>query len=162
MTFPRSRGPGFPESRLQFVTGSVRISSASGSAPSATSSSGSDGSSSHTGLIIGAVVAGIAAVGVVGAIFGVCLAWPRRSAAVAGSGQTYPASGGGLGGFVGCEMRSSDSSAFVPFRQSSQSDADSMHSPYRQFEPWASSQFAPSAEFDPYQDAYLPRSPSLT
>jgi hypothetical protein len=138
----------------------VRVSSASGSAPSSSSDNGSDGSSSHTGLIIGAVVAGIAAVGVVGAIFGVCLARRHRSAAVAGSGQTYPASGGGLGGFAGREMRSSDSSAFIPFRQSNQSDAALMHSPYRdQFEPRASSQFAQSAEFDPYRDAYLPRSP---
>jgi Domain of unknown function (DUF1929) len=149
-----------PTNAISVLPSSVRVSSASGSAPSATSSSGSDGSSSHTGLIIGAVVAGIAAVGVVGAIFGVCLARRRREAAVAGSGQTYPTSGGGLGGFAGREMRSSDSSAFVPLRQSNQSDAALMHSPYRdQFEPRASSQFAPSAEFDPYRDAYLPRSP---
>lgn len=148
-----------PTSAVSVLPTSVRVSSASGSAPSGSSNSGSDGSSSHTGLIIGAVVAGIAAVGVVGAVFGVCLARRRRSAAVAGSGQTYPASGGGLGGFAGREMRSSDSSAFVPFRQSNQSDAALMHSPYRdQFEPRASSQFAQSAEFDPYRDAYLPHS----
>ncbi len=131
----------------------VRSSSASGSAPSSSSSSGNSGSSSHTGLIIGAVVAGIAAVGVVGAVFGIYLARRRRSAAVAGSGQTYPTSGAGLGGLAGRETRNSDSSAFVPFRQSNQSEAALMHSPYRdQFEPRSSSQFAPSSEFDPYRD----------
>ena len=137
----------------------VRSSSASGSAPSSSSGNGSNGRASHTGLIIGAVVAGIAAVGVVGAVFGICLARRRRSAAVAGSSQTYPTPGAGPGGFAGRELRSSDSSAFVPFRQSNQSEAALMHSPYRdQFEPRASSQFAPSSEFDPYRDGYPARS----
>ena len=145
-----------PTSAVAVLPTNVRSSSASGSAPSSSSSSGSNGSSSHTGFIIGAVVAGIAAVGVVGAVFGICLARRRRSAAVAGSGQTYPTSGAGLGGFSGREMRSSDSSAFVPFRQSNQSEAALMHSPYRdQFEPRASSQFAHSSEFDPYRDARM-------
>ena len=150
-----------PTSAVAVLPTNVRSSSASGSAPSSSSSSGSNGSSSHTGLIIGAVVAGIAAVGVIGAVFGICLARRRRSAVVAGSGQTYPTSGSGagLGGFAGREIRSSDSSAFVPFRQSNQSEAALMHSPYRdQFEPRASSQFAHSSEFDQYQDAYAARS----
>ena len=146
-----------PTSAVSVLPTSVRVSSASGSAPSSSSGSGSNGSSSHTGLIIGAVVAGIAAVGVVGAVFGICLARRRRSAAAADSDQKYPASGAALGGFAGREMRSSDSSAFVPFRHSNQSEAALMHSPYRdQFEPRASSQFAQSAEFD--RDAFLPRS----
>jgi len=142
-----------PTSAAAVLPTNVRSTSASGSAPSSSSSSGGNDTSSHTGLIIGAVVAGIAAVGIVGAAFGIYLARRRRSAAAAGSGQTYPTSGAGLGGFAGREMRSSDSSAFVPFRQSNHSEAALMHSPYRdQFEP-ASSQYAQSSEFDPYRDA---------
>jgi len=155
-----------PTSAVAVLPTNVRSSSASGSAPSSSSSSGSNPSSSHThtGLIIGAIVAGIAAVGVIGAGFGIYIARRRRSAGVADSGQKYPTSGAGLGGFAGREMRSSDSSAFVPFRQSNHSEAALMHSPYRdqfeprassQFEPRASSQLAHSSEFDPYRDAYL-------
>ena len=108
------------------------------------------------GLIIGAVVAGIAIVGVLGAVFGICLARRRREAA-ANSGATYPLSGSGLGGFTGREMRSSDSSAFVPLQQGNHSAASLMHSPYRErFETRPSSQFAQSGEFDAYRDVHHP------
>jgi len=142
-----------PTSAVSVLPASVRANSASGSAPTSTpSNSSSSGSSSHMGIIIGAVVAGIAAVGVLGAVFGICLARRRRSAAMADSGTTYPAPGSGFGGFAGREMRSSDSSAFVPLQQSNQSEA-ALHSPYRdQFEPRASSPFVRSSEFEPYGD----------
>jgi hypothetical protein len=108
------------------------------------------------GLIIGAVVAGIAIVGVLGAVFGICLARRRREAA-ANSGATYPLGGTGLGGFTGREMRSSDSSAFVPLQQGNHSAVSLMHSPYReQFETRPSSQFALSGEFDAYRDVHHP------
>lgn len=150
-----------PTGAVSVLPASVRVDTASGSAPSNSSSnSNSSGSSSHKGAIIAAVVAGIAAVGVLGAVLGVCLARRRRSAAVAKSGPTYTTSGTGFGGFGGREMRSSDSSAFVPLQQANHSEADLMHSPYRdQFEPRASFQFAHSGEFDPYhRDAYLAHS----
>ncbi|KAH9979781.1 hypothetical protein BJV74DRAFT_857462 [Russula compacta] len=142
-----------PTGAVSVLPASVRVDSASGSAPSSSpSNSNSSGGSSHKGAIIAAVVAGIAAVGVLGAVLGVCLARRRRSAAVAKSGPTYATSGTGFSGFGGREMRSSDSSAFVPLQQANHSEADLMQSPYRdQFEPRASSQFA-------HSDAYLARS----
>ena len=141
-----------PTSSMSVLPGNVLASSASGSAPGNTNNNSNNGSSSsHTGLIIGAVVGGIAIVGVLGAAFGICLARRRREAA-ATPGSTYPMSGTGLGSFTGREMRSSDSSAFVPLQQSNHSAASLMHSPYRdQFEPRPSSQFAMSGEFDPYR-----------
>jgi hypothetical protein len=142
-----------PTSAISGLPASVRVNSASGSAPSSSSSnSSSGGSSSHMAVIIGAVVAGIAAVGVLGAVFGICLARRRRSAAMADSGGTYPTPGTGFSGFVGREMRSSDSSAFMPLQQNNQSEA-ALNSPYRdQFEPRTSSPFVHSGEFEPYGD----------
>jgi hypothetical protein len=140
-----------PTSPSSVLPTSVRVDSASGSAPNS-SSSHSSSSPSHTGVIIG-VVAGIAAVGLLGAVVGVCLARRRRSAAVADSDPTYPISGAGLGSWTGRDVRNSDSSAFVPLQQTNQSEVTLMHSPYRdQFEPRASSQFPHSDEFDPYYD----------
>jgi hypothetical protein len=145
-----------PTSAISVLPPSVRANSASGSAPSSTpSNSSSSGSSSHRGIIIGGVVAGIAAVGILGAVFGICLARRRRSAAMADSATAYPVPGQGFGGFVGREMRSSDSSAFMPLQQSNQSEA-ALHSPYRdQFEPRASSPFVRSSEFESYGDQLL-------
>lgn len=142
-----------PTSAVSGLPASVRVNSASGSAPSSSSSnSSSSGSSSHMAVIIGAVVAGIAAVGVLGAVFGICLARRRRSAAMGDSGGTYPTPGTGFSGFAGREMRSSDSSAFMPLQQNNQSEA-ALNSPYRdQFEPRTSSPFVHSGEFEPYGD----------
>jgi len=148
-----------PTSAVSVLPASVRVDSASGSAPNTNSSSsnGNNSNSSHLGVIIGAAVAGLAAVGVIGAVFGICLARRRRSADMAGSGTTYPTPGTGFSGFAGREMRSSDSSAFMPLRQGNQSEA-ALHSPYRdQFDLQASSQYVHSGEFEPYGD-YLHRS----
>lgn len=140
-----------PTSPASVLPDNVLASSASGSAPGNTSNgNNSSSSSSHIGLIIGGVVGAIALVGVLGAVFGICLAKRRREAAAKPS-STYPMSGSGLGSFTGREMRSSDSSAFVPLQQGNHSATSLMHSPYRdQFEPRASSQFVTSGEFDPY------------
>ena len=146
-----------PTSSASVLPDNVLASSASGSAPGNTNNGNSGGSSSsHIGLIIGGVVGAIALVGVLGAVFGICLAKRRREAA-AKPGSTYPMSGTGLGSLTGREMRSSDSSAFVPLQQSNHSAVSLMHSPYRdQFEPRPSSQFATSGEFDPYHQARQP------
>jgi hypothetical protein len=146
-----------PTSAVSVLPASVRVDSASGSAPKSSSSNGNSSNSSHMGVIIGAVVAGIAAVGVLGAVFGIYLARRRRSAATAGSGATYPTPATSFGGFAGREMRSSDSSAFMPLQQGNQSEV-ALHSPYRdQFDPRASSQYVHSGEFEPYGE-YLHRS----
>jgi len=140
-----------PTSAVSVLPASVGVNSASGSAPS--NSSSNTVSSSHMGVIVGAIVAGIAAVGVLGAVFGVCLARRRREAAMAGSSTSYSPPGTGFGGFAGREMRSSDSSAFMPLQQNNQSEAAlNSPSPYHdQFEPRPSSQFIHSGEYDPYE-----------
>jgi Domain of unknown function (DUF1929) len=146
-----------PTNPVSVLPASVRTNTAYGSAPNSSSSNGSS-SSSHTGLIIGAVVAGIAAVGVLGAVFGIRVARRRRAAALNKSDPTDPISGTGLDGWGGPGIRGSDLSAFVPLQQSNHSETALMHSPYRdQFEPRASSQFAPSGEFDPHRNSYAPR-----
>ncbi|KAI9456745.1 copper radical oxidase variant A [Russula earlei] len=148
-----------PTSSTSVLPENVRSASASGAAPkSASSNNNGSGSSSHTGPIVGAVVAGIAAVGVLGAVFGICLA--RRRKSLAASSHTMSSSPGTrFGGFSEREMRNSDSSAFMLLQQNHQSDDAPMLSPYQdKFGLQASSQFAQSGEINPYRDAYLSRS----
>lgn len=138
---------------------SVRLDSASGTADgSDTGSSGSDsGSTSHTGAIIGGIVAAIAAVGVLGAVFGICLARRRRAAAAAaneksgyamrstslgsgGAGMGYAAGAAGAAAGMagrggGGGIRTSESSAFVPL-QGNMSTA-SLNSPYQDNDPYS-------------------------
>ncbi|KAA1477815.1 DUF1929-domain-containing protein [Dentipellis sp. KUC8613] len=154
-----------PTSGASVLPASVRVDSASGtgSGNSNQNSSGNNNSqssgASHTGPIIGGVVAAIAAVGILGAVFGICLARRRRAAAArAGPSSTYPMSSTNLGGGgaavsgAGRGMRSSDSSAFVPL-QGNASTA-SLNSPYHdEFEgARGSGQFGRSGEFDPYYE----------
>jgi hypothetical protein len=148
-----------PTSSASVLPASIRVDSASGSAPGSSASNNTNsGSSSHTGVIIGAVVAGVAAVGVIGAVFGICLARRHRSAAAAAaarSGPVYVPSGTGLVSSAGREMRSSDSSAFVPLQQGNHSEVNLIASPYQEHFDRASSQFPRSSEFDPYRDSHL-------
>ncbi|OCH89155.1 DUF1929-domain-containing protein [Obba rivulosa] len=148
-----------PSIRLDNVSGSAPSSgsnssnSSNGSSASSTDSSQSNGAS-HTGAIIGGIVGAIAVVGILGAIFGICLARRKRAAAQQHPASSYPMSAtqGGAGGALGNHgVRSSDSSAFVPLQQDNQSAAwgnasnASLASPYRD-EP----RVGHSAEFDPY------------
>jgi len=150
-----------PTSLAAELPANVLSTSASGTAPSSSSgNSNSSASPSHIGAIIGAVVAGIAAVGVLGGVFGFCLARRRRQAAVADPASSYPISSAGFGGFTGREMRNSDSSAFMPLRHSNQHDDGSMLSPTQidQFGPRPSSQFSQSGEFYLHGGDYISRS----
>lgn len=138
-----------PTSDAAELPANVRLDSASGTAdgsdPSETTASGG---TSHTGAIIGGIVAAIAVVGVLGATFGICLARRRRAAAAAaneksgyamrntslGSGSSpYGAGAAAMGGAGAAGMRNSDSSAFVPL-QGNHSTA-SLNSPYHDNEP---------------------------
>jgi hypothetical protein len=158
-----------PTSAAVELPPSVRLDGAQGTgAGSSSSSSGSSNqangagaSSSHTGAIVGGIVAAIALVGILGAVFGICLQRRRRAAAqlTSARGSAYPmgsSSGAGGGGFGGAMARmggarNSDSSAFVPLQQDNSSTAWnanastlSLNSPYRD------DVRAGSAEFDPY------------
>ncbi|KAI0056364.1 DUF1929-domain-containing protein [Artomyces pyxidatus] len=160
-----------PTQPASVLPASIRADSASGSAPSNGSSSSnsnqSSGATTHTGAIIGGVVAAIAAVGILGAIFGICLARRRRAAAArTGSASTYPMSStnlgeGGVAAGLGARgVRSSDSSAFVPLQQGNHSTAQLINSPYQdEFDGRGSEQlgrsgeYGRSGEFDPYYDS---------
>lgn len=145
-----------PTSAVVSLPTSVRLDSASGTADGSDTGSSSGGSTSHTGAIIGGIVAAIAAVGVLGAIFGICLARRRRAAAQAagekggyamrstslGSGAGGYAAGGAAAGMAGRGaggggggIRTSESSAFVPL-QGNMSTA-SLNSPYQDNDPYS-------------------------
>lgn len=163
-----------PTQAASVLPPNVRADSASGTADGSNSNNNNNSSgsgnqansgSSNTGAIIGGVVAAIAAVGILGAVFGICLA-RRRRAAAARSGpsasSTYPmsttnvaggAGAGGAGAASSRGLRSSDSSAFVPL-QGNMSTA-SLNSPYRdEYEGMrGSGQYGRSGEYDPYYES---------
>jgi hypothetical protein len=85
----------------------VRVDSASGSG---SNNATTGGKSLSTGLLIAIIVGAIAVVGVLGAIFGVCIAKRRRASATGPYSQTPPSPMGA--------KRQSDSSAFIPLQPS--------------------------------------------
>ncbi|KAI0674053.1 DUF1929-domain-containing protein [Trametes maxima] len=151
-----------PTKAASVLPASVRLDGASGSGSNSTSSGSKNNSASggsRTGPIVGGIIAAIAAVGILGAGFGIWMARRRRAAAQQASSPSYPmgTTPGGAGGVVsgarvgGGGLRSSDSSAFMPLSQGNGSttwganaSAVSLNSPYYDDPRTA------SAEFDPY------------
>ncbi|KAI0763936.1 DUF1929-domain-containing protein [Trametes elegans] len=151
-----------PVKDASVLPASVRLDGASGTGTGGSKSGDSNsasGSKSNTGAIVGGIIAAIAAVGILGAGFGIWMARRRRAAAQQASSLSYPmgTAPGGAGGVVsgaragGAGLRSSDSSAFVPLSQGNGSttwganaSALSLNSPYYD-EPRTA-----SGEFDPY------------
>ncbi|KAI0746460.1 glyoxal oxidase N-terminus-domain-containing protein [Daedaleopsis nitida] len=144
----------------------VRVDNVSGSGSSSsnsntTSSTGGNSGSKNTAAIVGGIIAAIAAVGILGAVFGICMARRRREAARQASALSYPmssASGGAVAApgarAVGSGFRSSDSSAFMPLSQGNESatwgpNASTMNlnSPST---PYFDDARNRSGEFDPY------------
>lgn len=91
----------------------VRVDSASGSGSTGSGSTGSKSSSISTGILIAIIVGGIAVVGVLGAIFGVCISKRRRQNAQGQGGAPYSQSAPMS---VPMTKRQSDSSAFIPLQ----------------------------------------------
>ncbi|KAI0353315.1 DUF1929-domain-containing protein [Trametes cingulata] len=153
-----------PTKPASVLPASVRLDGASGSGAGSSASTGNNdsskngASSSHTGAIVGGIIAAIAAVGILGAGFGIWMARRRRAAAQQASSLSYPmgTAPGGAGGVAsgaraGGGLRSSDSSAFMPLSQANGSttwganaSTLSLNSPYYD-DPRSA-----SAEFDPY------------
>ncbi|EJF57018.1 hypothetical protein DICSQDRAFT_157610 [Dichomitus squalens LYAD-421 SS1] len=152
-------------SRLDGVSGS-----GAGNNNGNSSSSGNkanSASSSHTGALVGGIIAAIAAVGILGAVFGICMARRRRAAARQASSLSYPMSsapGGAAGsrtaGGLGAGYRGSDSSAFVPLQgnesttwgpgpnmHAAGASAVNLHTPSS---PYFDDPRSNSTEFDPY------------
>ncbi|KAI0324825.1 DUF1929-domain-containing protein [Cubamyces sp. BRFM 1775] len=153
-----------PTQPASSLPANVRVDGVSGTGSGAsTSSGGADGSkknsatASHTGAIVGGIIAAVAAVGILGAGFGIWMARRRRASARQALALSYSTStaptraGGDVSGTRNGDLRNSDSSAFLPLSQvngSSAWDANasslSVHSPYYDLSR------AASAEFDPY------------
>lgn len=157
-----------PTAAVAELPASVRLDSAKGTGAGSSSSGGSNtttnnnqnSGASHTGPIVGGIIAAIAVVGILGAAFGICLQRRRRAAAqLTGGGGAYPlgAPPGKGGGFSssalarGGGVRNSDSSAFVPLQQDNGSAAwNANASSYSLASPYRDDGRGPSAEFDPY------------
>lgn len=140
-----------PTSDIAELPASVRSDSAQGTGSGSSSGSSSDNSSSsggtsHTAAIVGGIIAAIALVGILGAVFGICVTRRKRAAqTTVGSAYSMGAApgAGGLGGAVGRGgggVRNSDSSAFVPLQQDNASNA------------WNASQLSLNQPFSPYHD----------
>lgn len=165
-----------PTSATSVLPSNVQLASASGSADGSSTggSTSTSGSTSHTGLIIGGIAGAIAVIGVLGALFGICLARRRRAA----SGQkpsgeyqmgTTTGLGAGAAGVMGARgMRTSDSSAFMPLHDNSSTvwnpSSPQFNAPYRD-DIGSRSSAAESrdsqGEFDPYHSA-VPRTHTPT
>jgi len=153
---------------------------ANGSSPGAKGNgNGSDGSnsgstssgSSHTGVIIGGIIAAIAVVGIIGAGVGIFIARRRRSSQQArarnlGSGKGGPGMGA-MGVGVGMRpMRDSSGSAFVPLQNANDSMAwnasstslntavgdGGVHTPYKDDYGYPPRGGTPATEYDPYYE----------
>ncbi|RDX46422.1 DUF1929-domain-containing protein [Lentinus brumalis] len=154
-----------PTKAATVLPASVRLDGASGSGSSGSNndSSNNSASSSHTGAIVGGIIAAIAAVGILGAVFGIYMARRRRAAARQASALSYPMSTapGGAAGASGARagggnagFRSSDSSAFMPLSQGNESATWGPNSSTTNLNTPSSPYFDDprnqSGEFDPY------------
>lgn len=146
-----------PSVRLDDATGTANSNSTGGGGGASTSST----TSSHTGLIIGAIVAVVAILGIVGAVIGICMARRRRAAAAATSTQapnlkpmmmassaspvatSYPDAAYGV--------RNSDSSSFLPLQENASRVSLNRSAPP-----------SPMHPHSPYGDRYFDDAHSMT
>jgi hypothetical protein len=160
-----------PTSTASDLPASVQLSSASGSAGG--NSGNSTNGASHTGMIIGGIVGAVAVIGILGALFGICLARRRRAANAQPRSTEYQmSSAAGVGVGVGAgvaagagamgprDMRNSDSSAFMPLQDNSSMawNASTTHlgAPYRDDYGGRRSEASSGVEYDPYSAASSP------
>ncbi|EEB93735.1 hypothetical protein MPER_07572, partial [Moniliophthora perniciosa FA553] len=150
---------------------SVRLDSAKGSADGSTTGNGGSNSNgaeqSSKGKLIAVIVGGVVALGLIGAVIGICLSRRRRAANrqdLSASSASYPMSAapaspvtsGGYGhdgygrgqGYGGASddsrgLRGSDSSVFVPFKQD-----------YNSSQQWGASNtnLVDNQQYDAYRD----------
>jgi len=112
---------------------------------------------SHTGVIIGGIVGAVAVIGILGALFGICLARRRRAAnsqpqSTATMYQTSGAAGGIATGATGPrDLRNSDSSAFMPLQDNSSTvwnaSSTNINAPYK--DEWRHSEASSGISYDP-------------
>jgi hypothetical protein len=157
-----------PTAPASVLPASVLLNSVSGTGGSGTSGSSNgsgggaaNGASSNTGAIIGGAIGAVAVIGILGALFGICITRRRRAAqrGAPSVGPSYAMSSTGVAGAAGGGargLRSSDSSAFVPLQQDNHSTAwnastADLNSPYRDEDTVGrASGTGMSMDFDPY------------
>lgn len=146
-----------PTAQDSTLPDSVRVDGAQGAGSSSSNGgSGSDTSSSNKGAVIGGVVAGIVGIALLGLLIGVFFIRRRRTAQNVGS-SGYPIGGhsnmaaaasteqlmvASGPGHNGAGFRGSDSSAFLPFKESST---------FRDSEDTYHTQMRPSTASNPYR-----------
>lgn len=110
-------------------------------------------------MIIGGIVGAVAVIGILGALFGICLARRRRAAnAQPGSTAYQMSSTAGAGVASGAmgprDMRNSDSSAFMPLQGNPSmvwnASTTNLNSPYKDEFGGRPSEASSGVEFDPY------------
>jgi len=149
-----------PTGTASVLPSSVQLSSASGTAGGNNSSNSTSGAS-HTGVIIGAIAGAVAVIGILGALFGICLARRRRAANDQPRSTAYQMSGtaavGVTTGAMGPrDLRNSDSSAFMPLQDNSSmawnpnASTSNLNAPYKDEYGVRHSQASSGMEFDPY------------
>ncbi|KAH9914171.1 glyoxal oxidase N-terminus-domain-containing protein [Epithele typhae] len=150
-----------PTSNAVVLPSSVRLDGAKGNGSNTTTTGNNKSDASHTGVLVGGIIAAIAAVGILGASFGICAARRRREVARQASERSYPMStaSGGAAGVTGARaggpgFRGSDSSAFIPLSQGNESHAWAPNASQLSLQTPSSPYFddmrTHSSEFDPY------------
>jgi len=139
-----------PTQAASVLPASVRLNSASGSADSSSTSSGgsspssTNGGISHTATIIACIVGGTVALGIVGALIGVCVSRRRRARALArqnlnSSSYAMNKSSAGAGaGFGGARDADANPNSFN-YMRSSDTSSFSLRQDYNQSQQWAGS-----------------------
>ena len=146
-----------PTSAASSLPNSVQLSSASGSG-SGSKTGGTNGVTSHTGVLIGGIAGAVAVIGILGALFGICLARRRRAAANKSLSASYSmgsTAGMGDAGAIGAKgMRGSDSSSFMPLQDNSSmawnASSANLNSPYKDDLGERPSMASSQQEFNPY------------
>jgi Domain of unknown function (DUF1929) len=140
-----------PTSAASVLPANVQLSSASCGPSPNTSSSPSRASKVSAGKVVGAIAAGLAALGVLGGILYICIARRRRASgkmvpdSAWGMTRTGTQSASGMG--YGAGVRSSDSSVLVPLRHDNSSTTwQSTVS----FNPYLDERPGSGGDFDPY------------
>jgi len=145
-----------PTSTASALPANVQLSSSAGGN---NSTGNSTSGASHTGVIIGGIVGAVAVIGILGALFGICLARRRRAAnAQPGSTEYQMSSTAGVGAASGAmgprDMRNSDSSAFMPLQGNPSmawnASTTNLNSPYKDEFGGRPSEASSGVDFDPY------------
>ncbi|KZP11662.1 copper radical oxidase [Athelia psychrophila] len=152
-----------PTTGASVLPANVQLASASGTGSGSNSGGGDNNTTSssttHKAELIGAIAGAVAIIGILGALFGICMARRRRAAnsqpASAAYAMSNTAGRGTDAAPAGArDMRNSDSSAFMPLQDNSSQawNASTTHlnGPYKDDYAGRPSEASSGLEYDPY------------